>query len=319
MKPILPFLLLAASLSATLASDAATVQLVGGDRLSGTILARDEASLTLQNEFLGTVKIPMTAVAGVTEDAPAAPAAAKAAPPPAPAETEKPKSFWARINPLSAWKSNLSLGLGFLSGVKDSRSSAISFDTERKWNGNELRFELLQQYEMTTTNGADNVSQDNLKALGRYRRDLSERFFLQSESQYSYDNVKTIDLDLRESVGLGWRVIKGEKLTLSLTPAFTAQYQKVAGDSLDPLYSPTLFEELAWELSTSTGFRQEFSILFPVNGDADPSWHNSVALKRRLTDVFSLNLLYIYDYDGTLPSGTEASQQSLNLMLGASF
>jgi putative salt-induced outer membrane protein YdiY len=320
MKPILPFLLLAASLSASPASDAATVQLAGGDRLSGTITARDETSLTLQNEFLGAVKIPLSAVASVTEDAPAA---AKAAPPPppppAPAKAEKPKGFWARINPLSAWKSNLSVGLGFLSGVKDSRSSAVSFDTERKWNGNELRFEILQQYEMTTANGVDNVSQDNLKVLGRYRRDISARFFLQSESQYSYDNVKAIDLDLRESVGLGWRVIKGEKLTLSLTPAFTAQYQEVAGECLDPLFSPTLFEELAWELNASTGFRQEFSVLFPVNGDADPSWHTSLALKRRLTDVFSLNLLYIYDYDGTLPANTKASQQSLNLMLGASF
>jgi hypothetical protein len=112
---------------------------------------------------------------------------------------------------------------------------------------------------------------------------------------------------------------QGEKLTLSLTPAFTAQYQEVAGECLDPLFSPTLFEELAWELNASTGFRQEFSVLFPVNGDADPSWHSSLALKRRLTDVLSLNVLYIYDYDGTLPTGTEASQQSLNLMLGASF
>jgi hypothetical protein len=43
--------------SASPASGATTVQLAGGDRLSGTITARDETSLTLQNEFLGTVKI----------------------------------------------------------------------------------------------------------------------------------------------------------------------------------------------------------------------------------------------------------------------
>jgi putative salt-induced outer membrane protein YdiY len=319
MKPTLILTLLAASLSLSLVCDGAVVELVGGDRLSGKIVAKDNASITLETRFLGRVVVPASAVAKVTDDAPVAAKAEPPLPPPSPPTRPPQSGFWARVNPLAGWKSNLSVGLGYLSGVKDSRSSAIAFDTERKWTLDELRFELLQQYEMTTTDGQDNVSQDSLKVLGRYRHNVSERIFLQSETQYSYDNVKGIDTDVRESLGLGWRVINGKTLTLALTPAVTAQYQVIEGDALDPIYSPTLFEEFSWTLNPSTGFRQEFSVLFPVNGDADPTWHASFSLKRRLSGIFSLNLLYVYDYDGTVGEGVEAAQQSLNLMLGASF
>jgi len=325
MKLTTSFITCAAAFAAFSSCEAAVVQLSNGDRVTGTIVSRAEASITVENPIMGKIVLPLSGIASITEDAPAPAKEVAAAPAPVPApvaapeETPAEKGFWARNNPLAKWKSNLSIGLSFLSGVKDSRSSTVAFDTERKWTGQELRFELLQQYEVATNDGEDNVSQDMLKVIGRYRHDISDRLFLQSETQYGYDNVKLIDMDARESVGLGWRAIKGDKLTLTLTPALTAQYQVIDGEALDITYSPTLFEELAYTLNDTTSFRQEFSTMFPVNGDSDPSWHAAFIMKRRLSGMFSLNVLYVYDYDGAVPAGIQAGQQSLNLMLGASF
>lgn len=325
MKLTHPLATCAVLFAAALGCNASVIQLSNGDRVTGTIVARGDATITVENPIMGKVVLPLSGVTSVTEDAPA-PAAAAPAPAPAPAPAAAPapapvpeKGWFARNNPLDGWKSNLSLGLGLLSGPKDSRSSTVAFDTERKFKVQELRFELLQQYEVATSNGVDNTTQDMLKVLGRYRHDISERLFFQSESQYSYDNVKKIDTDIRESLGIGWRAIKGDKLTLTLTPALTAQYEVVDGEDLDITYSPTLFEELTYAWSESTSLRQEFSTMFPVNGDADPSWHAAFTLKRRLSGMFSLNLLYVYDYDGAVPAGIDAGQSSLNLMLGASF
>jgi putative salt-induced outer membrane protein YdiY len=314
------------ALTACCAVSAATIELANGYKLEGKIIGRDEAAIHLLSPVMGRIDVPVSNVKSVVEDAPAAAVAAvppvppPPPPPPPPPLKSRADAFLERIYFLNHWKTDIALGLGFVSGERDSQNTSFAFSTERKWTSQELRFELLQQYEQATnSDGDDEVSKDMLKAIGRYRHDISERFFFQSETQYGYDNIKEIDQDIRESVGLGWRVIKTERSSLSLTPAMTVQRQVIDGESQGVTYAPTLFEEFTFDWSRALSFRQECSALFPVNGDSDPSYHFSLALKNRLSEHLSLNILYLYDYDGSVADDIEPGQQSLNLMLGVSF
>jgi putative salt-induced outer membrane protein YdiY len=313
------------------AAQAATVELANGYSLEGTITARDEKVLHFDSALMGPLDIPLTNVAKITGDVAAAdkaptpppPAVAKASPA-EPVVTTPAKSdidsLLERFYFLENWKTDLALGLGYVSGETDSSSSSLSFSTERKWTRRELRFEIIQQYEKATdADGGSSVSKDSLKALGRYRNDFSERFFWQSETQYGYDNVKEIDYDLRESLGLGWRVIKTERMNLALTPALSIQKKEVGGESKDLIYAPTFFEEFTFDLTKGTSFRQDLSILFPVNGDDGNSYHFSLKMKSMLSEHLSFNLLYLYDYDGSVADKIEPGQHSMNVLLGVSF
>ncbi|MFA5257917.1 MAG: DUF481 domain-containing protein [Opitutales bacterium] len=331
--------LVIAVLSFSASGFGATVELANGYKLEGEIVGRDENSVQILSPVMGRIDVPMSNVANIVEDAPAAgdvPAADVQEVASAPATSSvqtvaepaveavsqdgRITTFLRRINFLRKWKTDLSLGLSVLSGQTNSRSTSVAFSTERKWETQELRFAILQQYEVTSRDtGGDDVTRDMFKLTGRYRQDISERIFWQSETQYSYDNVKRIDTDLRESLGVGWRVIEGDKLNITLTPALTMQYQVVQGEDTDITYSPTLFEELTYDWTADTSLRQELSALFPVNGDSDPSYHFSLDLKHKLGKYISANLLYIYDYDGSMPAGLDANQQSLNVMLGVTF
>jgi len=316
----------------------ATVELANGYKLEGEIVGRDENSVQILSPAMGRIDVPMSNVAQIVEDVPAsgdvqaadaqvttsvqASSARTVVAPAAEAISQDGLvlQFLQRINFLCKWKTDLSLGLSVLSGQTDSRSTSVAFSSERKWETQEARFAVLQQYEVTSRDtGGDDVTQDMLKITGRYRQDMSERIFWQSETQYSYDNVKLIDMDLRESLGVGWRVIERDRLNITLTPAFTMQYQVVEGESMDLIYSPTLFEELTYDWTQDTSLRQELSALFPVNGDGDPSYHFSLDLKHKLGKYISASLLYLYDYDGYVPSDLDASQHSLNVMMGVSF
>jgi len=93
----------------------------------------------------------------------------------------------------------------------------------------------------------------------------------------------------------------------------------VAGDDQDVIYSPTMIEEFTLDFSKSVSLRESYMVLFPVNGDGDPSHHFSLELKNKLSEHLALNVLYLYDYDGSLPADIEPSQQSLNFMLGLSY
>jgi hypothetical protein len=335
-KATLAAFTLALALSGTTAlqTNGATIELANGYKLDGKILARDKDAIRVDSALMGRIDIPLANVAKITEEAPqtaqtatpspktdTAPtsttAESKAPPPPAKGDTD---TFLERLNFLDNWKTNIALGMGYVNGTKDSANTSITFDTERKWTKQELRFELLQQYEeLTDSDGEKNVSKDMLKTVGRYRHNLGERFFWQSETQYGYDNVREIDLDIRESLGLGWRAIKSKRINLSLTSAFSAQKLQIEGKSEDLTYSPTLFEEFTFDLTKSTSLRQEFSVLFPVNGDAGNSYHFSIGMKSMLSDHLSFNLLYLFDHDGTVPDDIEPQQTSLNMLLGVSF
>ena len=301
-----------------------TIELANGYKLEGEIVGRSETTLNVMSPTMGRIDVPMSNVAKIEEkvqtaDATPAPAAAPApvaaAPAPAPVED---RGIWGIFDP---WKTEFGLGVGLLSGKQDSESTSVTFSTERKWTEQELRFDLLQQYEQTTDkSGADNVTQDMFKAIARYRHDISERLFLQSETQYSFDNTKNIDEDIRESIGLGWRIIKRERIELSLTPSMTVQHQVVNGDTLDLTYAPSIFEEFIFMWTERVSIRQEASALFPVNGDNDATYHFGLTLKNQLSGHLSLNLMYLYDYDGAyLVLDDDREQHTLKLMLGVTF
>lgn len=317
----------------------ATIELANGYKLEGTILSRDDKALHLDTPLLGKVDIPLSNVVKISgeEKAREQPAtAAQATPAPVPATTKATAStpavseakttsesidaFLERIRLLKGWKTDLAIGLGYVSGEKDSANTTVTFNTEHKWTSQEFRYELLQEYEkVAAPHGDDYVSKDRLKTSARYRHDISERIFGGFKSSYSYDSIKEIDRDLSESLGIGWRAFKTPRLNLTFTPACTLQKQIIRGESKDIIYSPTFFEELTYDLTKTTSLRQEFTVLFPVNGGNDNSYHFSLTFKSMLSDHLSLNFLYLFDSDGTLPSDIEPAESSVNMLLGVSF
>jgi putative salt-induced outer membrane protein YdiY len=61
-------LILALVLVTTLASNAAVVELLNGDRVSGKIIGRDDKSLHLASPILGELVLPLSSISKITED-----------------------------------------------------------------------------------------------------------------------------------------------------------------------------------------------------------------------------------------------------------
>ncbi|MFA5257742.1 MAG: DUF481 domain-containing protein [Opitutales bacterium] len=312
---------------------AAVVELSNGDRLSGEIISRDDDQLTLRSPIFGDLELPLSEVAQVTGDEPAPASDALTAEPP-PAMPQAPAARHARgalraataalldrINILRNWKSNLNIGLSFLTGQTNSRSTNLSFNSERDWTKDSMRLELTQEYEIAETDeGEDAVTRNKLKATARFRHDLDNTMFVQSDSQYFFAKAKGIDHDVRQSMGLGWRLSQTDRLNINLTPSVTAQYQVIRGEDQSISCSPTLYEEVIFNWTPSINLRQEASALFPVTGETnDPSFHFAATLQNKFTDNLSMNLEYLFDYDGSVARNTEAGQHSLRMGLGMSF
>ncbi|MBN1404181.1 MAG: DUF481 domain-containing protein [Opitutales bacterium] len=318
---------------------ASVIELKNGDRISGEVISKDAESVRISTELLGELTIPASSIVALAEDTKEVAAAEPPPPPPPPPaplpppQEEKAHSFIPGMNGLRTasasflrminiweeWKSNLSVSLSLLSGQTDSRSTNVSFNTERKWTKQSLRFEVTQEYEVNKTDGVRSVTRDRFKATGRYRHDISKSMFFQSDTQYMYARVKGIDHDIRQSLGLGWFLVQSDKLSVSLTPSVTTQYTVLNGESQDVACSPTIYEEVVYKWSDTVNVRQEASALFPVNGDADPSYHFAAIFQNKFMENLSFNVEYLFDYDGAVAEDVDASQHSLRLGLGLSF
>ncbi len=313
----------------------AVVELLNGDRISGEIISRDAEFLHIKSPIVGTLALPVSSLKSIDKQEVAATPPPPPPPPPAPAPAPVPfdsrllpdmnglrsatAAFLNYMNVWDEWKSNLSLSLSLLTGQTNSRNTNVAFNSERKWTKSSLRFEVTQEYEVTETNGVDNVTRNRFKALARYRHDISKLMFFQSDSQYMFARVKGIDHDIRQSAGIGWRLYQSDRLSINTTSSITAQYTVLDGDAQDVSCAPTLFEEIVYKWTDTVNVRQEASAMFPVTGDADPSYHFAAVFQNKFMENLSMNLEYVYDYDGAVGVGAKASQHSFRIGLGMSF
>jgi putative salt-induced outer membrane protein YdiY len=326
-----------AILFSALVADGAIVELTNGDRISGRITSREAAALHIESVVLGNIRIPAGSIANIVEqpgDVPVSAPAPAVAEAPAPAPLAAPINFLPDLKPLAStterflamlniweeWKSNLSIGLNFVSGETSASKTSLNFSTERKRESDEIRVEMMQEYATSKdSDGVETTSRDYFKTLGRYRYNVSKMMFFQSETQYFFSRTQDIDHDFRQSLGLGWRILQTPRLTLNLTPSLTAQYQVLDGDDNGWSLAPTLSEELVYEWSASTSIRQNASALFPVTGDSEPSYHFSTSLQNKFVDNLTINISYIFDYDESVGDNVEKSEHSFTLGVGVSF
>jgi putative salt-induced outer membrane protein YdiY len=226
--------------------------------------------------------------------------------------------FLKRINFLDKWKSNLRVGYNLYSGETDSFSNTVNFLTTRLWTKSECRFEFMQDYATSTdTDGKETVSRDKLRVSGRYRYNSTDKkIFFQAESQYGYARVSGIDQDYLQSFGCGWRIIQSEIWYFCLVPSMAGQYQVIESEQQGVSIAPTLYEEAEYKWTDTLRIHNEAYAIIPANGGNQPTYHFSIMLQNKLVGNLSLNIEYVFDFDGSVSESKDAAQQSLKASFG---
>lgn len=230
-------------------------------------------------------------------------------------------AFLKRINFLHKWKSNLRIGYNLYSGETDSYSNTVNFLTSRLWTKSEFRFEFKQEYATSTDrDGKETVSRDKLRVNGRYRYNSEDKkIFFQSESQYGYARISGIDQDYLQSFGCGWRIMQSEIWYFCLVPSISGQYQVIESEQQGVSLAPTLYEEAEYKWTDTLLIHNEAYAIIPANGDGQPTYHFSIMLQNKLVGNLSLNIEYVFDFDGSVKESKDAAQQSLRASFGIDF
>lgn len=288
-------------------------------QLVGPVPSKDEASEA------DNLEAPSKPVATSTATPIFAPA------PPAAETLERPSSFWEDnfffdflnfVNPLKQWDSKLSLGYRFQSGERDKNQIIIDFQSSRKLGKDgSLRTSFMYDFSTQTfSDGRTEKSTDRVKGNFRYRNQYTKRLFAQANTDYLQDQVKRINHDVNQSVGVGYKLIEGKKMNASLTPSLGAQYRadEVATNEAWSFVT-SIFQDMEYQWTPKVKIMQDAkATVDPLNMDQF-TVDFTAGFQNQVAEWLNMTLRYEFRYDNQVRAGTRKDQQNVHVLLGTSF
>ncbi len=286
----LPFrtLLLVLCASATLCAD--QVVLKNGDTLTGSVIQKDGAKLTLKSELLGEVSIPWSAVKSLKSDqelvvvlpggesvkgkistsgdnlevaSKSAPLAGISA-----IRDEAEQKKWEKLEHPGIgelWAGNFDLGLALARGNARTETLTNNFTAARATKHDKISVHFNQIYATALVDGVSSSTANAVRGGWSYNRDLNPRVFLTTLNEYEHDEFQSLNLRAVFGGGGGWNAVKTKKTTLSFQGG--GDYERENYTTLNRNSAEVNFgDDLLWKASAVTSVTQSFRI-FPNLSD----------------------------------------------------
>lgn len=334
-----------ASLALTVAVVRADVlEFTNGDRISGSFVSEEDGMITFRSDLLGELTVSadsakvLFASDGEAADAAAAIEAQALGAAPTPDEpTEKQRKdvkeeaddFNAMVDRFrekfqsyipQGWTGNFRFGLSFVDTNTSTEAWNLNLRASKKSGLNNYALRAFYNFsKQTQTNGTTNKTLDKWGGGFVYSRDLSERWFLQSDTDYLRDLVKNIDHQVTQTVSLGYKVYDTETFKLSLLPGVAGQYLEAQGFNERWLGYVTFGDEMSYIFNSIFRLEQSAGIRLNPTDTSEYQWNANLAFISKLSDWIEASLNYQYTYDSTVGPGKVRGEQQITFALGIPF
>lgn len=291
---------------------AGQIQLVNGDRLTGSVKQMVDGVVTVQGDLVGEVKIALSDIRSIETDAPAQLHYTDG--------TVKEQSLTAStdltqisaINPPEPekprWKGEISAGAVYTSGNTNNESYSFSATVSKRTDKDRTTFkgDAARQKERTA-DGTDQVTEDWWKTSAKYDYFLSKKWYVFGEGRYETDKIADLDRRIVYGGGLGYQWIDIERTHLSTELGLAAVDEKYE----DAQGSNTTMSARAGYLFDHQ-FNDTFSFIsgltyYPsTEMVSDYYLTSSHELRAKINDHLFTNFRVLFDYDST-PAQTKGS------------
>jgi hypothetical protein len=326
--------------------------LKNGDRLTGTVIKREDGKVYFRSDLLGDIVAPANQVT-IVGLPPAASAQSLAGlapqPSPEPAPSATPGAPPARgpwwwpgwpswpwvtrplliLRPVvTKWTGKVEFGYGNeLTNVR-TVTTTLRAEATRNVGPDEVRFKGLYLY--GSSDRVTTTDQDELDF--RWRHNLDERWFTQALTSYSSDKIRLINTDFEQTADLGYKVITDARQALDIGGGAMLQYFDATGVEKGSDYLGNAFQDYTYKINGRYTLAEDAAVQYsperrgrngvianvgtPVNTQSqnyDYKFH--ATLQGRVTDHLSLNLHFEYEYnDAVLDPHARADQRFLTTL-----
>ncbi len=311
---------------------ATELHLSNGDRITGQLVGRTEGKIHFKSPLLGIITVAENQA--VVVEPPDTPVESLAGlPPGGVAKTARsPSGVDTLPRGTPPWRGKIEFGYQETAGRQDALNLTLRADAERKSGPNNYRADARLLYGKQE----DVLSSDRYDGTFRWRRELSERVFGQSQTSFTRDRVKQIRQNWEEGAGFGYRLVARPRNSANVGAGVTLQYRDAVGIDRRLDYLGEVFQDYSYKLTGRVTLLQEANLLYSplsaaryttVNGqllqvDDDAQnyrWRFNVALHGKISERFSFNLRFEYEYDNAILEQNAKVDQRITSSLGYGF
>lgn len=231
------------------------------------------------------------------------------------------KKLWGLQTPES-WNGNLRVGMNLSRG--DSRWTETYTRGKLDIRPNEgpslYRFTGSYTYRETENKNGDKYkSQDKYDAAGLYRRSFdNNNWFVQNTLAYRADQLKGIDREVSNLLGLGYTFKPLEKMQFNVgATGGVEDYQTDFDDTRSGVNGVvSVFEELSWSPFEKTSLVHSFNFFQNPEDSDQYNYVLKAAIRYRMTDLLGFEFSYNQDFDNDTGAGnTRDDTRWLNALI----
>ena len=219
------------------------IVLTNGDTITGTVVKKDGAKLTVKSEFLGEVSMPWSAVKSIRADSEvfvqlpsgeivkgklatsgdqlqvATAAGTRAAPlaqVTAVRDAAEQRTYERLLHPglLDLWAGNFDIGLALARGNARTDTLTTAFTADRTTRSDKVAIYFNQIRASARINNVTSSTANSIRGGWKYNRNLTPRLFFTGMNDYEHDRFQNLDLRFVAGAGAGWRAMKRDNLSL---------------------------------------------------------------------------------------------------------
>lgn len=317
-------LYLALATFASLHAEPSRVTLDSGEQVIGEVLSTSTPeTVVLRSALLGEVALPRARVLSIQPKSPhpEPEAVAQAQPDPEPepsarseADTQAAAEERRIVDTLREfkapdhWSGNLRFGVNLSQGdrrwTETYARGNLEIDPEK--SPHFYRFTGSYTYRETErSDGSDFKSTDKYDGQFIYRRSFHENWFVQNALGGRVDQIKGIDREVQEAVGVGYNYKPTDKFEILLGGGGGVEDLQTDYDDtrsgLNPLAN--VFQEATWSPLQRTSFVQKFNYYWNPEDSDQFSYVLTAAVRVRLTDLLGFEFSYNKSFDNDVGDG----------------
>jgi len=235
--------------------------------------------------------------------------------------------------PVLPWTGKVEFGYdNIISG--DIRTVALSLRAEVERTIREDNYLLKGRFLYGSTGGIPATDEED--GDFRWRHNLSDRLFTQSDTTYDSDKIKLIHYQFDENAGLGYKIFKSVRQVVDVGAGVTGEELDSTGVEKGFTYLGNVFQDYTYKINGRYTFLEDISAdyspevrglsgdvpdtIIPASGsqrDYDYKFH--ATLQGKINDRLSLNLHFEYEYDNAVANPTARVEQRITTTLGWGF
>lgn len=217
-------------------------------------------------------------------------------------------------SPLPEWEKRLQFGINSNTGRKNQTTVNYRYDMQRKFEASRLNFNAEYSY----GDANDVVTLNKLLTKLRWRKDISPGVFYESQTLYSWDEIKFIDSNVEQKLGLGTRFFESDASTVSAAVGATGRWREFSYEDNEVIYLVDLSQDWDYKMTDRISVKQDFKFAIPLEDSDGYELNFSAALTSDVTESINLSVRYELGFDNSLAEPLKEDRRFIS-SLGYSF